>query len=183
MINDAEGLRIKWCMINHDQWCRRIKNQEMPKDQKLMNHTCWWSLDWMELNPLSCPRVVNIVESLSVVNNVISSFRINNVNVCETSLTWVWQLWLVLFVWLWMPSPHRSVSFAYLNYISVFNKDYKSLIKTCIVRSCNLSSVTCWSSGVCNNSRLDHLGYSVATTIIITSKTQEFFFELYLWDE
>ena len=39
------------------------------------------------MNPLSCPRVVNIVESLSVVNNVISSFRINNVNVCETSLT------------------------------------------------------------------------------------------------
>ena len=41
----------------------------------------------MELNPLSCPRVVNIVESLYVVNNGISSFRINNVNVCETGLT------------------------------------------------------------------------------------------------
>ena len=45
----------------------------------------------MELNPLSFPHVVIIVESLSVVNNVytnaISSFRINNVNVCETSLS------------------------------------------------------------------------------------------------
>ena len=40
----------------------------------------------MELNPLSCPHVVNIVESLSVVNNVIFSFRINE-NVCETGLT------------------------------------------------------------------------------------------------
>ena len=35
----------------------------------------------MELNPLSCPRVVDIVESISVVNNVSSSFRVNNVNV------------------------------------------------------------------------------------------------------
>ena len=41
----------------------------------------------MELNPLSCPRVVNFVESLSVVNNVVSSFRINNVNVCEIGLS------------------------------------------------------------------------------------------------
>ena len=33
------------------------------------------------LDPLSCPHVVNIVESISVVNNVSSSFRVNNVNV------------------------------------------------------------------------------------------------------
>ena len=73
-----ESNTLKWCMINHDQWCKKIiKNQqEMPKDWWWMNHTCLWILYWMELNPLSCPRVVNIVGSISVVNNVISSFRI-----------------------------------------------------------------------------------------------------------
>ena len=112
MTNEPNTLRLKVAVIkaiNGQSWSiQKIKNSRDWKYWRIMNNTCWWTLDWMELDPLSYPHVVNIVESILVVNNVRSSSRINIVNVCERSQMRVWQLWPALFLWLWMPRPHKS---------------------------------------------------------------------------